>query len=228
MAKKKTTKKKAAVKKTAKKAARKKTAKKKVVKKKTAAEKAVKKKAAPKKTAKKKVVKKKTAAKKAVKKKAAPKKTAKKKAQKKTPAKKTPPKKTSETAPVVAAPKRKLTRRERKLQAIRPILLQQKEELLNEAEMAMNALPEPSVFPDLGDQASAETDRSFMLRLRGREQRLLNKIDEAMERLDAGSFGICDSCGEEIGIGRLKARPVATLCIHCKEEQEEEEKYQGG
>jgi DnaK suppressor protein len=198
------------------------------VKKKTAAEKAVKKKAAPKKTAKKKVVKKKTAAKKAVKKKAAPKKTAKKKAQKKTPAKKTPPKKTSETAPVVAAPKRKLTRRERKLQAIRPILLQQKEELLNEAEMAMNALPEPSVFPDLGDQASAETDRSFMLRLRGREQRLLNKIDEAMERLDAGSFGICDSCGEEIGIGRLKARPVATLCIHCKEEQEEEEKYQGG
>jgi DnaK suppressor protein len=249
MAKKKTTKKKAAVKKTAKKTARKttakkavkkkaapkKTAKKKVVKKKTAAKKkAVKKKAAPKKTARKKVVKKKTAAKKAVKKKAAPKKTAKKKTpakktvQKKTPAKKTPPKKTSETAPVVAAPKRKLTRRERKLQAIRPILLQQKEELLNEAEMAMNALPEPSVFPDLGDQASAETDRSFMLRLRGREQRLLNKIDEAMERLDAGSFGICDSCGEEIGIGRLKARPVATLCIHCKEEQEEEEKYQGG
>ncbi len=107
------------------------------------------------------------------------------------------------------------------------MLLEQKEALLSEAESAMNALPEQTVFPDLGDQASAETDRNFMLRLRGREQRLLNKIEEAVDRIDSGSFGICDSCGDDITIERLKARPVATLCIDCKEEQEEEEKLQG-
>ncbi len=90
----------------------------------------------------------------------------------------------------------------------------------------MNALPEQTVFPDLGDQASAETDRSFMLRLRGREQKLLKKIEEAIERIDKGEYGICDVCGEEIGIKRLEARPVTTMCIECKTEQEEEEKLQ--
>jgi DnaK suppressor protein len=92
----------------------------------------------------------------------------------------------------------------------------------------MNALPEQTVFPDLGDQATAETDRNFMLRLKGREQRLLNKIEEALERIDSGGYGICDSCGENIKIPRLEARPVTTLCIECKTEQEEEEKLLGG
>ncbi len=120
-----------------------------------------------------------------------------------------------------------LSRREKALQEIKDILLKQKESILNEAESAMNTLPEQTVFPDLGDQASAETDRSFMLRLRGREQRLLKKIEEAIERIDAGSFGICETCGEEIDVKRLKARPVTTMCIACKTEQEEEEKLQG-
>jgi DnaK suppressor protein len=88
----------------------------------------------------------------------------------------------------------------------------------------MNSLPEQTVFPDLGDQASAETDRNFMLRLKGREQRLLNKIEEAIERIDEGKYGICESCGEPIRTPRLEARPVTTLCIECKTEQEEEEK----
>lgn len=124
-------------------------------------------------------------------------------------------------------PASKLTAREKSLLEIRLRLIGQKDVILSEAETAMNSLPEQTIFPDLGDQATAETDRNFMLRLRGREQKLLNKIEEAIERIEAGTFGICESCGEEISIERLIARPVATLCIDCKEEQEEEEKLQG-
>ncbi|MDA8172735.1 MAG: RNA polymerase-binding protein DksA [Nitrospiraceae bacterium] len=122
---------------------------------------------------------------------------------------------------------KKLSMREEKLQEIKNELLKQKEIILCEAETAMNALPEQTVFPDLGDQASAETDRNFMLRLRGREQRLLKKIEEAIDRIDAGSFGICEVCGEPIDINRLAARPVTTMCIACKTEQEEDEKMKG-
>jgi DnaK suppressor protein len=117
-----------------------------------------------------------------------------------------------------------LSEREKHVQKIKVKLLRQKESLLNEAELALNELPGQMIFPDLGDQATAETDRSFMLRLRGREQRLLKKIDEAIERIDEGNFGICDDCGEEIDIKRLEARPVTTMCIECKTMQEEEEK----
>jgi len=123
--------------------------------------------------------------------------------------------------------KKDMSPRQIALLEIKEDLMKQKESILSEAEAAMNALPEQTVFPDLGDQASAEMDRSFMLRLRGREQRLLKKIEEAIDRIDAGSFGICEVCGEQIGIKRLKARPVTTMCITCKIEQEEEEKLQG-
>ncbi len=114
--------------------------------------------------------------------------------------------------------------RDKKIQVIKIKLLEQRNALLNEAESALNELPGQTVFPDLGDQATAETDRNFMLRLRGREQRLLKKIDEAIDRIDNGSFGICDDCGNEIDIKRLEARPVTTMCIECKTLQEEEEK----
>jgi DnaK suppressor protein len=224
-----------AMKKTMKKAAS--ASKKTVVKKKTAAKKAVAKKSAAKKT-----VSKKTAAKKkATKKKVSSKKSTAKKAvsKKKVKAKAAPSRKTvarkkvssklkaSTKKPTKKRPSRRLTPRERAFQEIRQVLLEQKEAILSEAETAMTALPEQTVFPDLGDQASAETDRNFMLRLRGREQRLLNKIEEAIDRIDKGVFGICDSCGDDITVKRLMARPVATLCIDCKEEQEEEEKLQG-
>jgi DnaK suppressor protein len=63
-----------------------------------------------------------------------------------------------------------------------------------------------------------------MLRLKGRERKLLKKIDEAIDRMDEGIFGICEKCGEEINIKRLEARPVTTMCIECKTLQEEEEK----
>ncbi len=123
--------------------------------------------------------------------------------------------------------KKKLGPRERKIQEIKKTLLMQKSELLNEAEEALNALPGQTIFPDMGDQASAEIDRNFMLRLRGREQRLLKKIEQAIEKIDSGAFGICDVCGEEINLKRLEARPVTNMCIFCKTEQEEEEKLRG-
>jgi DnaK suppressor protein len=123
--------------------------------------------------------------------------------------------------------KKKLTPREKLLQNVKQTLMMQRNILLSEAEEALNLLPGQTIFPDMGDQASAEIDRSFMLRLRGREQRLLKKIEAAIDKIDNGTFGICEACGEEINIKRLEARPVTNMCIFCKTEQEEEEKLRG-
>lgn len=123
--------------------------------------------------------------------------------------------------------KKTLSMREKKILDIRKKLVAQRKALLSEAEEALNALPGQTIFPDLGDQASAEIDRNFMLRLRGREQKLLKKIEAAIEKIDTGTFGICEVCGQEIDIKRLEARPVTTMCIECKTEQEEEEKLRG-
>ncbi|MEF9426659.1 MAG: RNA polymerase-binding protein DksA [Candidatus Mariimomonas ferrooxydans] len=111
---------------------------------------------------------------------------------------------------------------------IKKELLAQRNELLREAEEALNSLPGEINFPDMGDQATAETDRDFMLRLRDRERMLLKKIDEAVERIDKDTFGICENCGNEIGIKRLEARPVTSYCIDCKTRQEEEERIAEG
>jgi DnaK suppressor protein len=121
-------------------------------------------------------------------------------------------------------PSVKMSLREKKIQDIRKNLLMQRKELLVGAMEALNELPGQTVFPDLGDQATAEIDRNFMLRLKGREQKLLKKIEEALDRIDHGVFGICDKCGQEINVRRLEARPVTTMCIECKTLQEEEEK----
>jgi len=124
-------------------------------------------------------------------------------------------------------PSVKISLREKKMQAIRKNLVMQRKELLvgaMEALNELNDLPGQTVFPDLGDQATAEIDRNFMLRLKGREQKLLKKIEEALDRIDHGVFGICDKCGQEINVRRLEARPVTTMCIECKTLQEEEEK----
>jgi len=79
------------------------------------------------------------------------------------------------------------------------------------------------VFADPADRATAESDRSFTLRIRDRERRLIRKIQAALQRIDDGSYGICEECGEDIGVPRLKARPVTKLCINCKSKQEEDE-----
>jgi len=82
-------------------------------------------------------------------------------------------------------------------------------------------------LPDPTDRASLESDRNFTLRIRDRERKLIGKIKEALERIDTGTYGICESCGEEISEARLKARPVTTLCIECKTKQEQDEKIRG-
>lgn len=151
---------------------------------------------------------------------------------KKTPVKKTPVKKTPAKQVVAAVIKKpkigKLAPRDKKFQDIKKNLIGQKKILLLGAMEARNELPEQTVFSDLGDQASAEIDRNFMLKIKGRERKLIKKIEEAVERIDEGIFGICDKCGEEIDIRRLEARPVTTMCIECKTLQEEEEKLREG
>ncbi len=115
-----------------------------------------------------------------------------------------------------------------KLLTIKKKLLKQRTELLSEAEHTLNSKisTEKESFPDPTDQAVAELDNNFLLRLRGREQKLLKKIDEAIARIDGGTYGVCEDCGEQISIKRLEARPVTTLCIECKTRQEEAEKLQ--
>lgn len=137
------------------------------------------------------------------------------------------PKKRGETAGS-GKPKRQAARRgaRGKYEEIRLDLERQRAELLGEAAAMMNRSDfEP--YPDLSDQASAEFDQSFVIRLKEREQKLLKKINGALERIARNTYGVCDGCGEEIPYERLKARPVTTLCIECKTHQEEEERIRG-
>jgi DnaK suppressor protein len=117
-----------------------------------------------------------------------------------------------------------------KLLIIKKKLIKQRQDLLAEAEHTLTnkISSEKESFPDPTDQAVAELDNNFVLRLRGREQKLLKKIDDAISRIDSGVYGVCESCGEQISLKRLEARPVTTLCIECKTRQEEEEKLQAG
>ncbi len=89
-----------------------------------------------------------------------------------------------------------------------------------EEDMAMDV----NELPDDMDFATSQSDQGMILRLRGREKTLLKKIDAALKRIEAGEFGICVECMDDIGIKRLEARPVTSLCIECKTEQEREER----
>ena len=117
-----------------------------------------------------------------------------------------------------------------KLLAIKKQLLKQRQDLLSDAEATLSSKisTEKESFPDPTDQAVAELDNNFLLKLRGREQKLLKKIDEAISRIDGGTYGVCEECGGQISVKRLEARPVTTLCIKCKTQQEEKEKMQSG
>jgi len=97
------------------------------------------------------------------------------------------------------------------------------EEGQSESMHAMHAADGTS-YPDPTDQASIETDRNFNLRIQDRERRLIRKIEKTILRLRDGEFGLCEGCGGDISIQRLQARPVTTLCIECKHEQEQEER----
>jgi DnaK suppressor protein len=106
---------------------------------------------------------------------------------------------------------------------IRRDLERQRAAILDEAGEVLTNRPGHEAFPDVSDQASAEVDQNFSMRIRDRERKLLKKIDEALDRMIASTYGICEACGGEIPYKRLKARPVTTLCIECKTTQEEEE-----
>jgi DnaK suppressor protein len=81
-------------------------------------------------------------------------------------------------------------------------------------------------FPDPTDRASLESDRNFLLRIKDRERKLIMKVKEALDRIDNGTFGICESCGKPISEKRLMARPVTTQCIDCKTEDEKKERLE--
>ena len=115
-----------------------------------------------------------------------------------------------------------------KLEEFRALLNEHLETLLTEATRTMNDMTdEEETFPDPTDRASVESDRNFLLRIRDRERKLIIKIKEALTRIDNGTYGICEECGDEISEQRLKARPVTTYCIDCKTSQEENEKRRG-
>jgi DnaK suppressor protein len=114
------------------------------------------------------------------------------------------------------------------LELFRTQLLEKKEEIHSETGKTLSEMTDQtSNVPDPNDRATIESGRSFELRIRDRERKLLSKIDEAIARIDEGSFGICEDCDEEIGLKRLEARPVTTLCIDCKTIQETKEKSKG-
>jgi DnaK suppressor protein len=116
----------------------------------------------------------------------------------------------------------------KKLEYFRGLLQDQLDELIDEALKTVNGMTNlKDTFPDPTDRAALETDRNFLLRIRDRERKLIEKIKEALDRIDNDQFGVCELCGKEIGEKRLMARPVTTLCIECKKKQEAREKARG-
>jgi len=102
------------------------------------------------------------------------------------------------------------------------------EELLIHADDTVSGMTQPKEnFPDPTDRASLESERNFMLRIRDRENKLIKKIRKALNRIERGTFGVCEECGENISVKRLKARPVTTQCIDCKTKEEASEKALG-
>jgi DnaK suppressor protein len=111
----------------------------------------------------------------------------------------------------------------------RGILHGWKRELMEEVDRTVHHMQDEAAnFPDPNDRATQESEFSLELRTRDRERKLIKKIDEALANLEANEYGYCDSCGVEIGIRRLEARPTATQCIDCKQLDEIREKQMGG
>jgi DnaK suppressor protein len=114
------------------------------------------------------------------------------------------------------------------IEYFRQLLSGRIEQLLSDAGKTVSEMTDDNVnLPDITDRASLESERNFELRIRDRERKLLKKLNDALSRLDEGTFGICESCGGKISEKRLMARPVTTLCINCKKKQEEQEKQRG-
>jgi DnaK suppressor protein len=115
-----------------------------------------------------------------------------------------------------------------RLEYFRTLLQERLEEILGEANKTRSdMIGVIAPFPDPTDRASLETDRNFTLRIRDRERKLITKIREALDRIEAGTYGLCELCGGEIAEKRLTARPVTTMCIACKSSEEALERARG-
>ena len=113
----------------------------------------------------------------------------------------------------------------RQLEYFRQKLLNWKEDILRESGETLKHLQsETENHPDLADRASSETDRALELRTRDRQRKLISRIDEAMRRIEDGSYGYCEDTGEPIGAARLDARPIATLSLEAQERHERRER----
>jgi DnaK suppressor protein len=113
----------------------------------------------------------------------------------------------------------------KQLAHFRSILDALKTELSKDIDRTVHTMQdEATIFADPNDRASQESDMALELRNRDRERKLIKKIDETISKIDAGEYGYCESCGIEIGLRRLEARPTATLCIDCKTLEEIREK----
>jgi len=144
------------------------------------------------------------------------------------PSKRPPSTKSPSTMPATrSGNNRKTIAKKAKYPDIRRDLERQRAAILNEVGEVLTHRGDLEAFPDVSDQASAEVDQNFSMRIRERERKLLKKIDEALERMNAATYGICERCSEDIPYKRLKARPVTTLCIECKTLQEQEERARG-
>jgi DnaK suppressor protein len=114
------------------------------------------------------------------------------------------------------------------LEYFKELLTKLQEDLLSQADTTVSDMNTPKGnFPDPADRASYEADRNFELRIRDREHKLIKKIKNALDRIENGTFGVCEQCGEDISTKRLEARPVTTQCIDCKTKEEALEKALG-
>jgi DnaK suppressor protein len=109
------------------------------------------------------------------------------------------------------------------LERLRKVLEKQLKELQSDIGKDMPSMESPALA-DVNDQASLESERNFELRIKDRERKLISKVQEALKKIGDGTYGICESCGEAIGVKRLQARPVTSYCINCKAEMEAEER----
>ena len=117
----------------------------------------------------------------------------------------------------------------KQLEYFRQILLEKKKDVETRVEQLKNGdihTNKDDLYDDV-DAATVDADHSLLFRIRGREAHLIKKINEALDQIEAGTYGVCAECSEKINVERLKARPVAPLCIACKEEQEKMEKRKG-
>src|SRR5207344_349479 len=120
----------------------------------------------------------------------------------------------------------RLTMNKTQLKKFKKLLETKREEIVKKAQQTLeqDMALDADDLPDEMDLASSEYLQAFTFRLRGREKTFLDKISKALERIEDGSFGTCEECGEQISVKRLEARPETTLCIRCKEDQERVER----